>query len=59
MLETRVLCAGINHGRQAELLDTVQALQKGMPHDIVQQPLRYVDEPEDRVVDNFTFVGHG
>lgn len=58
MLETGVLCAGIDHRRKPQLLDAREALQQRMPHHIVQQSLGYVDKPENRVVDYFTFVGH-
>lgn len=40
------------------MLDAVEALQEGMPHDVVQQALGNIDEPENRVVYDFTFVKH-
>ena len=49
-----MLCAGVYDRRQSQLLDTGQTLQKGMPYNVVQQPLRYVNEPEHRVVDDFS-----
>ena len=59
VLEAGVLRAGVDHGREAQLLDAVQPLQEGMPQDVVQQALGDIDEPEDGVVDDFSFVGHG
>ena len=58
VLEACMLGAGIDHGRQAQLADARESLQQRMAHKVVEQPFRYVDEPEDGVVDDFAFVAH-
>lgn len=50
MMEAGVLCAGIDHGREAELLNTREALHEGVLHDIEQQSFGDLYESEDGVV---------
>ena len=52
MLKSRVLRTGIHHAREPQLLDTMQALHHGVCHHLHDQPLRNIDEPEHRVIDN-------
>ena len=55
MLEPGVARSGINHRRQSQLVDAVQALKKRMLYDIVQQSTSDLDKPENWVVDDFVF----
>lgn len=56
VLEARVLCAGIDHRGQSELFYSREALHEWMFHNIEKQSTRYLDEPEDRVVDYLAVV---
>ena len=45
VLEARVLRPGVDHGRQAQLLDARQTLQQRVAQQVVDEPARYLDEP--------------
>ena len=55
MLEPRVSGTGINHRCEAQLVNPVQTLEQRMLHDAVEQSARYLDEPENGVVDDLGF----
>ena len=56
MLKSCVTGTRIDHRSQSQLIDTVQALKQGMLYDAVEQPTRYLDESEYRVVDDLCAV---
>lgn len=56
VLEACVLCARIDHGGQSELLYAREPLHEWVLHDVEKQATRYLDEPEDRVVDYLAVV---
>ena len=55
MLEARVSGTGINHRCEAQLVNPVQTLEQRMLHDAVEQSARYLDKPENGVVDDLGF----
>ena len=56
MLKTSVLGSRVNVGTQPQLLDPVKSLEKRMLNDVKQQSGWYLDEPENRVADDFGHV---
>ena len=59
MLETSVTGTRIDDGSQSQLVDAVQSLHQRVLYDIVEQSPRYLDKPENRVVDYLVFVHFG
>lgn len=56
MLEAGVLRSGIDHTRQAQLLNAGKALCQWMPYDIVKQSTGNLDESEYRIIDDLAIV---
>ena len=54
VLQTGVLCSGIDDVGTAQLLDAAETVEGRMAHDVEQQTARYTDEPEHGVVDDFS-----
>ena len=58
VLQTGVLCPGIDDVGTAQLLDAAETVEGGMAHDVEQQTAWHADEPEHGVVDDFSGL-HG
>ena len=58
MTETAVHRTRVNEVRQAELTNTVETLHVRMLQHIVYQVIRDGQKTEDRVVNDFSFIGH-
>lgn len=54
VLQTGVLCSGIDDVGTAQLLDAAETVEGRMTHDVEQQTAWHTDEPEHGVVDDFS-----